>query len=55
MLILSGDHVYKMDYAKMLRTTKKGDAACTISVLEVPHGEATRFGIMNVDENDDHL
>ena len=52
-LILSGDHVYKMDYADMLRRHKETGAACTISVLEVPMEEASRFGIMNVDENDD--
>ena len=52
-LILSGDHVYKMDYADLLRRHKETQAACTISVLEVPMEEAPRFGIMNVDENDD--
>ena len=52
-LILSGDHVYKMDYADLLRRHKEAKAACTISVLEVPMEEASRFGIMNVDENDD--
>ena len=51
-LILSGDHIYKMDYAKMLRHHKEVGAACTISVLEVSREEASRFGIMNVDEND---
>jgi glucose-1-phosphate adenylyltransferase len=51
-LILSGDHVYKMDYSKMLRLHKESGAACTISVLEVPMEEAPRFGIMNVDETD---
>ena len=51
-LILSGDHVYKMDYSKMLRRHKEAGAACTISVLEVTLEEASRFGIMNVDEND---
>ena len=51
-LILSGDHVYKMDYADMLRRHKETEAACTISVLEVPMEEASRFGIMNVDEHD---
>ena len=52
-LILSGDHVYKMDYTQLLRRHKEANAACTISVLEVPMAEAPRFGIMNVDENDD--
>ena len=51
-LILSGDHIYKMDYDKMLDYHKKQHAAATISVLEVTLEEATRFGIMNVDEND---
>ena len=51
-LILSGDHIYKMDYARMLAHHKKVNAACTISVMEVPMEEASRFGIMNVDEND---
>ena len=52
-LILSGDHVYKMDYTQLLRRHKEANAACTIAVLEVPMEEASRFGIMNVDENDD--
>ncbi len=51
-LILSGDHIYKMDYSKMIRHHKDTGAACTISVMEVPMDEASRFGIMNVDEND---
>ena len=51
-LILSGDHIYKMDYSKMLDHHKAVNAACTISVMEVPLEEASRFGIMNVDEND---
>ena len=51
-VILSGDHIYKMDYADMVALHKKSGAACTISVLEVTLEEATRFGIMNVDEND---
>ena len=50
-LILSGDHIYKMDYAAMLDYHKKMNADCTISVLEVPLSEASRFGIMNADEN----
>ena len=52
-LILSGDHVYKMDYSDMLRQHKERGSDCTIAVLEVPMAEASRFGIMNVDENDD--
>ena len=47
-LILSGDHIYKMDYAKMLREHLQKDAACTIAVLQVSMEEATRFGIMNL-------
>lgn len=50
-LILSGDHIYKMDYSKMLRFHKERNADCTIAVLEVPLEEASRFGIMNADEN----
>ena len=49
-VILSGDHIYKMDYSEMLRRHKESDAACTISVMEVPWEEASRFGIMNTDE-----
>ena len=47
-LILSGDHVYKMDYDKMLRAHEQAGAACTISVIQVSMEEASRFGIMNV-------
>ena len=47
-LILSGDHIYKMDYSDMLREHIEKDAACTISVLQVSMEEATRFGIMSV-------
>lgn len=50
-LILSGDHIYKMDYAKMLREHIEHDAACTIAVLQVSMEEATRFGIMNLGED----
>lgn len=50
-IILSGDHIYKMDYAKMLDAHKKNQADATISVFEVPLDEASRFGIMNTDEN----
>jgi len=51
-LILSGDHIYKMDYSKMINEHAATGAACTIAVLEVSLEEATRFGIMNTDEND---
>ncbi|MFI3250913.1 MAG: glucose-1-phosphate adenylyltransferase [Eubacteriales bacterium] len=52
-VILSGDHIYKMDYSKMLAHHKETEAACTIAVLEVSLEEAKRFGIMNVNENDE--
>jgi glucose-1-phosphate adenylyltransferase len=51
-LILSGDHIYKMDYSKMLDFHKKNNADATIAVLKVPLNEASRFGIMNVNEDD---
>ncbi len=47
-LILSGDHIYKMDYADMLREHKERGAACTIAVIQVGMEEAKRFGIMNI-------
>ena len=50
-LILSGDHIYKMDYAAMLDFHKKTEADCTIAVLNVTLEEASRFGIMNTDDN----
>ncbi len=50
-LILSGDHIYKMDYAAMLRTHKETGADCTIAAIEVPMKEASRFGILNTREN----
>ena len=50
-LILSGDHIYKMDYTRMLRFHIENEAAATIAVLKVPMQEAHRFGIMNTDEN----
>ncbi len=49
-LILSGDHIYKMNYRKMLRYHQENDADCTIAVIEVPWEEAPRFGILNTDE-----
>ena len=49
-LILSGDHIYKMDYDKMLSFHKEKKADCTIAVLRVPMEEASRFGIMTADE-----
>ncbi|WP_281658809.1 glucose-1-phosphate adenylyltransferase [Halobacillus sp. Cin3] len=50
-LVLSGDHIYKMDYGAMLDYHKETDADVTISVIEVPWEEASRFGIMNADDN----
>lgn len=50
LLILSGDHIYKMNYAKMLAYHKEHKADCTIAVIPVPISEASRFGIMNTDE-----
>lgn len=50
-LILSGDHIYKMDYDKMLDFHKEKNADCTIAVLNVSLEEASRFGIMNTDED----
>ncbi len=50
-VILSGDHIYKMDYSKMLDFHKQKDADCTIAVMEVPWEEAPRFGIMACDED----
>lgn len=51
-VILSGDHIYKMNYSKMIDFHKKNNAACTIAVLEVPWEEASRFGILATDETD---
>ena len=50
-LILSGDHIYKMDYSKMLDFHKEKNADCTIAMLEVPWEEASRFGLMLVNED----
>ena len=50
-LILSGDHIYKMDYTKMLEFHKEREAEATIAVIEVPLDEASRFGIMNTRED----
>jgi len=50
-IILSGDHIYKMDYSKMLDFHKEKNADCTIAVLEVPMEEASRFGIMSTNED----
>ncbi len=50
-LILSGDHIYTMNYEKMLGFHKENNASLTVSVIEVPIKDASRFGIMNTDEN----
>ncbi len=50
--VLSGDHIYKMDYSKMLAFHKEKNAACTIAMLEVPWEEASRFGLMFTDDDD---
>ncbi len=50
-LILSGDHIYKMDYSEMLKSHKEKNADCTIAVLNVKIEEASRFGIMNTKED----
>ena len=51
-LILSGDHIYKMNYEKMLKEHIKSKAEATIAVMEVPMKEASRFGIMNCNKDD---
>ena len=51
-LILSGDHVYKMDYSKMIRYHQQTEADATIAVIEVPWNETNRFGIMNTDDDE---
>ena len=50
-LILSGDHIYRMDYAQMLAYHKEQNADCTIAVIDVPLKEASRFGILTTDES----
>ncbi len=50
-VILSGDHIYKMDYSKMIAYHKEKQADCTIAVIEVPMEEASRFGILNTNED----
>jgi glucose-1-phosphate adenylyltransferase len=51
-IVLSGDHVYKMDYAKMLRFHRDRDADATLASIEVPIADASRFGIVGIDESD---
>lgn len=50
-VVLSGDHIYKMDYSKMIAFHKEKEADCTIAVIEVPLEEASRFGILNTNED----
>lgn len=50
-LVLSGDHIYKMDYSKMLEAHEEKNADCTIAVIDVPLSEASRFGIMNATDD----
>ena len=50
-LILSGDHIYKMDYSALIKAHKENNADCTIAVIDVPIEEASRFGIMNTDDS----
>lgn len=51
-LVLSGDHIYKMDYSKMFKYHVEKNAQATIAVIEVPWSEASRFGLMNTDDED---
>jgi glucose-1-phosphate adenylyltransferase len=52
LIVLSGDHVYKMDYARMLRFHQERGAGATLAVIEVPSEEAHRFGVLQTDESD---
>ena len=52
LIVLSGDHVYKMDYARMLRFHQERGAAVTLAAIEVPIADASRFGIVAVDESE---
>jgi len=52
LMVLSGDHVYKMDYSKMLRVHLEHGAAATLAAIEVPSEEAHRFGVLQVDADD---
>ncbi|MDG5789099.1 glucose-1-phosphate adenylyltransferase [Evansella sp. AB-P1] len=54
-LVISGDHIYKMDYTKMLKQHIESNGDVTISVMKVPWNEANRFGIMNVDEESNRI
>src|SRR5713226_4973365 len=52
LIVLSGDHVYKMDYARMLRFHRERQAAVTLATIEEPIAEASRFGIVSIDEEE---
>jgi len=52
LIVLSGDHVYKMDYARMLRSHQERGAAVTLATIEVPAADASRFGIIAIDERE---
>src|SRR5213594_3154502 len=52
LIVLSGDHVYKMDYSRMLRFHQDHDAAVTLATIEIPIEDANRFGIIATDENE---
>jgi len=52
LIVLSGDHVYKMDYARMLRSHQERQAAVTLATIEVPVSEGSRFGIIAIDDNE---
>ncbi len=52
LIVLSGDHVYKMDYARMLRVHQESGAAVTLAAIEVPVGEASQFGVVAIDETE---
>src|SRR6476660_6618563 len=51
-IVLSGDHVYKMDYSKMVRSHRERGAAATLACIEIPTDEAYRFGIVQIDSNE---
>src|SRR5574338_1670890 len=52
LIVLSGDHVYKMDYAKMLRFHRERGAGATLAAIEIPSEEASRFGVLQVDDQE---
>jgi glucose-1-phosphate adenylyltransferase len=52
LIVLSGDHVYKMDYSRMLRSHQERRAKVTLAAIEVPIGDASRFGIVSIDEQE---